>query len=99
LKYAATGELVARGFDAPGRGAGIEIVARDEGPPIVDFSRALRDGWTDCGPVDPATLLQRRGIGAGLGAVARLTDELGYERGVREKAIVAIRYLKRPRRR
>ena len=68
---------------------------RDVGPPINDFESALRDGWTDGSPIEPMKLLRRRGIGAGLGAVARLSDGLNYERTPHGKVITARRYVRR----
>src|SRR5262245_29185446 len=77
VKHAVTGEL-ALAFDpaAPPRGA-IRVVASDAGPPIHDFAAALADGCDDRGPIDPAVLAARGGLGTGLGAVARLAD--GFE--------------------
>ncbi len=36
------------------------------------------DGNDDQGPIDPALLLRRGGLGTGLGAVARFADKLEY---------------------
>ena len=95
LKYGRRGEVAVRAFyDESGR-AGIEIAARDRGPPIRDFVLAQRDGFTDEGPIDPALLLRRRGIGAGLGAVARLSDRVHYRAEDDGKTIIAQRYLRR----
>lgn len=96
LKYAGRGEIALRLVaDSAGR-PGIEIAARDNGPPIADFELALRDGWSDGGPIDPVFLLRRRGIGAGLGAVARFSDTLDYEPSQSKgKTIVARRFLRR----
>jgi serine/threonine-protein kinase RsbT len=54
--------------------AAITVVARDVGPPFHDLSCALLDGHDDRGPIDPAVLVQRGGLGTGLGAVVRLAD-------------------------
>jgi serine/threonine-protein kinase RsbT len=95
LKYGVRGAItLSRISDESGR-AGIEIAASDEGPAIRDFESALRDGWTDGAPIDPMRLLRRRGIGAGLGAVARLTDSVRYESASPGKVIVARRFLRR----
>ena len=95
LKYGIRGEIVFRRIaDESGR-PGIEIVARDVGPPINDFESALRDGWTDGAPIDPGKLLKRRGIGAGLGEVARLSEQLSYERTPHGKLITARRFVRR----
>jgi anti-sigma regulatory factor (Ser/Thr protein kinase) len=50
------------------------VTASDEGPPIRDLALALTDGCDDCGPLDPAQLAGRGGLGNGLGAVVRLSD-------------------------
>ena len=47
---------------------GMEIVAMDDGPGIVDIAQALEDGYSTNG-----------GMGAGLGAVSRLMDECEVE--------------------
>jgi serine/threonine-protein kinase RsbT len=96
LKYAGSGEIALSRVERVPGGTALEITARDAGPPIADFATALRDGWTDRAPIDPAVLLRRPGLGAGLGAVARLTDELSYVAEPTGKAIICLRYLKRP---
>ena len=96
LKYGVAGEIVLSVVHDEALGAALCIEARDIGPPIADFERALRDGWTDTGPIDPAALFRRRGLAAGLGAVARLTDQLRHEPAAQGKAIVALRFVRRP---
>ncbi len=76
----------------------IHIVARDEGPQFHDLQLALRDGFSDRGPIDPATLLKRGGNGTGLGAIVRLTDSFRVEQLPKGKAIHVARLRKRPRR-
>ncbi len=98
LKYAGVGELEFRTVEDPVRGAGIVIEARDAGPGIENFSFAVRDGYGGSGPLDPAKLLTRGGIGAGLGAVVRMTDALEYEYEAGNKCVRATRYV-RPERR
>jgi len=104
LKYGKRGSIrVQLVQDDAGR-PGIEIAASDIGPPIRDFDVALRDGWTDGEQIDPMLLLRRRGLGAGLGAVLRLSDRLTYHRDEHGKTITARRFLRRmssgpPRRR
>ena len=96
LKYAGQGEITLRRVVDPTGRIGIEIAAHDQGPPILDFAAALRDGWSEGGPIDPMALLRRRGIGAGLGAVARFSDRLYYEPNDRSgKSIVAQRFIYR----
>ena len=95
LKYGTRGSIrVQVVHDDAGR-SGIEIAAKDIGPPIRDFDMALRDGWTDGERIDPMLLLRRRGLGAGLGAVLRLSDRLSYHREEEGKTIIAQRFLRR----
>ena len=95
LKYGIRGEMTFHPvLDESGR-IGIEITARDEGPPIKDFESALRDGWTDGAPIDPVRLPRHRGIGAGLRAVARLSDSLVYASVPSGKVITVRRFLQR----
>ena len=72
-------------------------VAEDEGPPFHDFALAMRDGYDDRGPIDPCASFRRRGLGAGLGAVARFSDEMGLEPLERGKRVWVIRYVDRGR--
>ena len=71
---------------------GIVIVARDYGPPFHDLAMALQDGCDDRGPIDPGLLLRRGGLGAGLGAVTRLTHSFRVEQLADGKAIEVMRY-------
>lgn len=98
LKHGGGGVIRVDPVDDPEHGAGVRIVAIDQGPPIRDLQNALRDGWDDIGPIDPALLLRRGGIGGGLGAVLRLTDSFNYEVTDGTKRIEAIRFIRRPRR-
>ncbi len=97
LKYAVRGEIAVERIEDSGAGAGIRIIARDEGPPFHDLSLALLDGYGDRGPVLPERLLGRKGIGSGLGAVVRFTDSFECEQRTGEKAITVIRYRRRPK--
>jgi anti-sigma regulatory factor (Ser/Thr protein kinase) len=78
VKHGIRGEIVLA-LD-PGSSPQGEIVveARDIGPPIRDLALAMIDGNDDQGPIDPALILRRGGLGTGLGAVARLADRLEY---------------------
>lgn len=67
----------------------IVVVARDVGPPIRDLQLAMTDGYDDTGPIDPALILRRGGLGTGLGAVARLADRVEYKEEKDGKAITA----------
>jgi anti-sigma regulatory factor (Ser/Thr protein kinase) len=78
VKHGIRGEIrLAHDPEVPPRGE-ITVEAHDVGPPIRDLQMAMIDGYDDQGPIDPALLLRRRGIGTGLGAVARLADRLEY---------------------
>jgi anti-sigma regulatory factor (Ser/Thr protein kinase) len=94
LKYGVRGEISLARVEDPARGTAIEITAEDEGPPLADLELALRDGWGDRGPIDPSHL-RRGGIGAGLGAIRRLTDEFEYRPGGARKSFRVLRYLRR----
>ena len=47
-------------------------------PPSATSQMAMTDGYDDRGPIDPALLLRRGGLGTGLGAIDRLADRLEY---------------------
>jgi anti-sigma regulatory factor (Ser/Thr protein kinase) len=64
VRHAGGGELELRRLEDAG-GRGIEVVAQDSGPGIVDVERALTDGFSTAG-----------GLGQGLGTVNRLMDRL-----------------------
>lgn len=71
-KYGIRGEI-ALSFDTESDGD-VRVAARDVGPPFRDLELAKTDGCDDRGPIDPAGILGRRGLGTGLGAVLRLAD-------------------------
>ena len=98
VKYGVRGSVRLDVVEDPERGAGVRLTAFDRGPAFHDFDMALRDGCDDKGPLDPATMSGRGGIGAGLGAVARLSDEIGWALDPTGKRVWAIRYTKRSRR-
>lgn len=64
LTHAGGGEVSMRLVERRGR-QGVEIVASDEGPGIVDIERAMQDGYTT-----------GAGLGLGLPGARRLMDEL-----------------------
>jgi serine/threonine-protein kinase RsbT len=97
LKYGVRGSIAVDQIDEAPHGVGIVVIARDQGPPFHDLELALRDGYDDRGPIDPATLLKRGGLGTGLGAVLRLTDSFEVRNLPVGKAIQVIRYRKRPK--
>jgi anti-sigma regulatory factor (Ser/Thr protein kinase) len=67
----------------------ISAEAHDVGPPIHDLQLAMTDGYDDRGPIDPALILRRGGLGTGLGAVARLADHVEYRKEAEGKVITA----------
>jgi anti-sigma regulatory factor (Ser/Thr protein kinase) len=78
VKHGIRGEIVLAFDDHwPPRGE-ITVEAHDVGPPIRDLALAMIDGNDDQGPIDPALILRRGGLGTGLGAVARLADRVEY---------------------
>jgi len=95
LKHAGGGVLEVSAMVDPSRGPGLTIVVEDDAP-VFDLQRALPDGHDANGPLDPALLFGRRGIGAGLGAVARLSDALRIEPTSGGKRLIAVRYVRRP---
>lgn len=97
-KYGVRGRILVEAVDDVQHGIGIVIVAVDCGPPFHDFERAKRDGWDDTGPLSAGRVFGRHGLGTGLGAVARFTDELGCEATAEGKRIRAVRYRNRPAR-
>lgn len=59
----------------------VELIAEDDGPGLDDVDQALRDGVSegvDLTTAEPSR--KRRGLGAGLGAIARQMDSLAIER-------------------
>jgi anti-sigma regulatory factor (Ser/Thr protein kinase) len=93
VKHGVLGEIVLTLHAPSGE---ITVEARDVGPPIRDLEVAMRDGHDDRGPIDPALILGRGGLGTGLGAVARLADRVEYREESGGKTITAW-FLPRPR--
>ena len=77
-------------------GPGLEIHACDVAPPIADLALASHDGHTAGGRIPADVMLHRRGIGSGLGAVARLGDRLLQVPQGDGKCLVVTRFLARP---
>ena len=92
LKYGRPGRiLLVEVHDAGGHGIGVR--AYDVGPPFRDLGSAVKDGCDDVGPIDPASMARRGGLGTGLGAVIRFTDHFRVEPMPRGKCIEVMRYL------
>jgi anti-sigma regulatory factor (Ser/Thr protein kinase) len=78
VRHAGRGTLIFEPvFEPVDRGA-LRICARDRGPGIADFGRALEDGCTARGPVAPGSAAAFAGLHSGLGAVRRLSDAVEY---------------------
>lgn len=98
LRHAGGGRIDISVVSDPRHGLALEIRAFDPKPPIADLALAQRDGHTAGGPIPPGAMLHRRGIGSGLGAVARLGDRLVQEpHASGGKCLVVTRYRVRPR--
>jgi anti-sigma regulatory factor (Ser/Thr protein kinase) len=89
VKYGVRGEIALHVEAGGTAGTAVTVVARDVGPPIRDLPTAMLDGHDDRGPIDPATLVHRGGLGTGLGAVARLADRLVIRQEGGGKQIIA----------
>jgi serine/threonine-protein kinase RsbT len=66
--YAKKGQIRLKAINGGPARKGIQVVAHDEGPGIVDVDQALRDGFSTSG-----------GLGIGLPGVRRLMDEFRIE--------------------
>lgn len=99
VKYGVRGSISIEGHQDAVRGPGLLLTARDHGPQFHDLKLALQDGYDDRGPIDPATLLKRGGLGTGLGAIIRLSDSFDVEQLAIGKAIRVVRYRSRPKNR
>ena len=95
LKYGKGGVLELSDLEDE-HGRGMILIAHDSGPPFRNLDMALKDGFDDDGPIDPATILKRGGMGSGLGAIIRLTHSFRVESEPHGKRVIAIRYLRRP---
>jgi len=98
VRHATRGHVNLALIDDPTHGLGLEIRACDGAPPIQDLELAQRDGHTAGGPISTEEMLHRRGIGSGLGAVARLGDSLMQLPDGPGKCLVVTRFRVRPRR-
>ncbi len=79
VRHAGGGVLTAGPIERGGR-RGLEVIVEDEGPGITSITSALRDGFSRGRVLTPdLPPAARQSLGVGLGAVARLTDELLIE--------------------
>lgn len=97
VKYGVRGEIALQAVGLARGGMTLTVVARDVGPPIHDLETAMLDGHDDRGPIDPALMAHRGGLGTGLGAVARLADslEVRQEAGGKQITVTFFRGLTR----
>lgn len=99
LRYGIRGSIRFVRVNDPARGPGLEIVARDLGPPFRDFATALEDGNDDNGPIAFEARIGRVGSATGLGAVKRFSDLLEYVPATEAgKEIRAVRFVRRTKR-
>lgn len=96
LKYGVKGSIEIGPVEDLLRGVGILIVAQDE-TPAFDLAMATNDGHDAKGKLDPMKMFRRGGIGAGIGAIARFSDELQIAPCPGGKRIRVVRFVKRPR--
>jgi anti-sigma regulatory factor (Ser/Thr protein kinase) len=96
VKYGVAGDILFEKVRTERFGNGVRVTARDVGPPIANLSLAVRDGYSDAGPIDPDQMRHRKGFGCGLGAVVRFSDSFEYQPGLGEKRICIVRYARRP---
>ena len=86
LRYARGGEIRISAIEGI-RGKGMQLESHDAGPGIAEIDRALQDGYSTGG-----------GLGGGLPAVRRLTDEFELHTGPGGTHVVARKWLgERPR--
>jgi anti-sigma regulatory factor (Ser/Thr protein kinase) len=79
VKYAGRGSVTLAEYEDSGT-SGIEILAEDNGPGILNPRAAIVDGYSEGRQLSADDLPQsRRGMGTGLGAVHRLMDHVQLE--------------------
>jgi len=85
VKYAGRGEI-ALWVDTGGRGQGIVVQARDQGPGIPDLEMAMKDGFST-----------GAGLGLGLPGARRLMDEFEIQSAPGKGTVVTLKKWARPR--
>jgi anti-sigma regulatory factor (Ser/Thr protein kinase) len=93
-KHGIRGDLTIILDDEVPPGGSLTVIARDVGPPIKDLAAAVTDGYDDVGPIDPALLLRRGGLGTGLGAILRLSHRFDYQ-DLPEGKEITVRFFRR----
>lgn len=81
LRHAKAGEIII----APCRNGvsrHVDVIALDDGPGLVNIEAAMSDGFTTAGEA-------RRGIGGGLGAIARMSDRFDIHSDPRGTTVFA----------
>jgi len=79
VEYATIGEIVLSRVQFGGR-SGLEVIARDQGPGIVDLSLAMQEGYSSA-----------RGLGLGLPGSRRLMDDFKIESKVGRGTTISMR--------
>lgn len=97
VKYGARGKIEVGAVNDEMRGVGIRIVASDE-TGMFDLETAVPDGHDAHGKLDPFRLYGRKGIGAGLGAIVRLSDAVEMVADGTGKRLLVTRYVRRLKR-
>lgn len=79
IEYARSGEI---DFDiiTQNGGKGVSIIARDDGPGILDIDRAMQDGFST-----------GKGLGLGLPGVRRLMDEFEIDSEIEKGTTVKVK--------
>lgn len=83
VEYAQHGEMIFQAIHQPGQ-EGICIIAKDEGPGILDLGQALQDGYSS-----------RRSYGLGLPGTKRIVDEFEIDSQLGMGTTIVVRKWKR----
>ncbi|MDP9052883.1 MAG: SpoIIE family protein phosphatase [Acidobacteriota bacterium] len=90
LKHAGRGEVLLRAGDTDGAHASLELLALDKGPGMENVEKCLADGYST------GSSGQGGGMGQGLGAIQRLSDESDFYSVPGEGAAVLARWNPEP---
>ena len=81
VKFAGHGTILLRTGCTQDDTPFIEMIAKDNGPGIDNLELAIRDGFSENRDLSKdENVLQRRGLGSGIGAMLRLADKLKINR-------------------